>query len=159
MKRNTYLIILLIAVDQIIKILICNTIAVSNETIILLPHVALNYVENTGAAWGMFSERILLIFIDIIVIFVILKALLNKKYEFNNNAKLGMSLILAGGFGNLIDRIFRGRVIDFIDISPVFNFPTFNIADILVVIGWIAFALNMAIYTTRELKNLKKELK
>ena len=82
-----------------------------------------------------------------------------KKNIDNNLSLLSFSLILGGAVGNLIDRIFRGRVIDFIDISPVFNFPTFNIADILVVIGWIAFALNMAIYTTRELKNLKKELK
>ena len=65
-----------------------------------------------------------------------------KQREMTNKfTNISLALILAGGFGNLIDRIFRGRVIDFIDISPVFNFPTFNIADILVVIGWIAFAL------------------
>ena len=74
--------------------------------------------------------------ISFIVIFVILKALLNKKYEFNNNAKLGMSLILAGGFGNLIDRIFRGYVIDFLDfIIFGYDFPVFNIADMLIVIS------------------------
>jgi signal peptidase II len=158
MKRNMYLIILLIAVDQIIKILICNTIAVSNETIILLPHVALNYVENTGAAWGMFSERILLIFIDIIVIFVILKALLNKKYEFNNNAKLGMSLILAGGFGNLIDRIFRGYVVDYIDITRLFDYPIFNFADICIVVGVILVITVIIVNTVKDQENIDEKV-
>lgn len=158
MKRNTYLIILLIAVDQIIKILICNTIAVSNETIILLPHVALNYVENTGAAWGMFSERILLIFIDIIVIFVILKALLNKKYEFNNNAKLGMSLILAGGVGNLIDRIFRGYVVDYIDITRLFDYPIFNFADICIVVGVILVITVIIVNTVKDQENIDEKV-
>lgn len=158
MKRNTYLIILLIAVDQIIKILICNTIAVSNETIILLPHVALNYVENTGAAWGMFSERILLIFIDIIVILVILKALLNKKYEFNNNAKLGMSLILAGGFGNLIDRIFRGYVVDYIDITRLFDYPIFNFADICIVVGVILVITVIIVNTVKDQENIDEKV-
>lgn len=158
MKRNMYLIILLIAVDQIIKILICNTIAVSNETIILLPHVALNYVENTGAAWGMFSERILLIFIDIIVIFVILKALLNKKYEFNNNAKLGMSLILAGGFGNLIDRIFRGYVVDYIDITRLFDYPIFNFADICIVVGVILVITVIIVNTIKDQENIDEKV-
>lgn len=158
MKRNMYLIILLIAVDQIIKILICNTIAVSNETIILLPHIALNYVENTGAAWGMFSERILLIFIDIIVIFVILKALLNKKYEFNNNAKLGMSLILAGGFGNLIDRIFRGYVVDYIDITRLFDYPIFNFADICIVVGVILIITVIIVNTVKDQENIDEKV-
>ncbi len=158
MKRNMYLIILLIAVDQIIKILICNTIAVSNETIILLPHIALNYVENTGAAWGMFSERILLIFIDIIVIFVILKALLNKKYEFNNNAKLGMSLILAGGFGNLIDRIFRGYVVDYIDITRLFDYPIFNFADICIVVGVILVITVIIVNTVKDQENIDEKV-
>ena len=158
MKRNMYLIILLIAVDQIIKILICDTIAVSNETIILLPHIALNYVENTGAAWGMFSERILLIFIDIIVIFVILKALLNKKYEFNNNAKLGMSLILAGGFGNLIDRIFRGYVVDYIDITRLFDYPIFNFADICIVVGVILVITVIIVNTVKDQENIDEKV-
>ena len=158
MKRNTYLIRLLIAVDQIMKILICNTIAVSNETIILLPHVALNYVENTGAAWGMFSERILLIFIDIIVIYVILKALLNKKYEFNNNAKLGMSLILAGGFGNLIDRIFRGYVVDYIDITRLFDYPIFNFADICIVVGVILVITVIIVNTVKDQENIDEKV-
>ena len=92
----------------------------------------------------------------IFVIIIIIRFMVKQREMTNKFTNISLALILAGGFGNLIDRIFRGRVIDFIDISPVFNFPTFNIADILVVIGWIAFALNMAIYTTRELKNLKK---
>ena len=81
---------------------------------------------------------------------VVIRFMLNQKEMMNKFTSISLSLILAGGFGNLIDRIFRGTVIDFIDISPIFN-----IADILVVVGWISFALSMAIYTTKEFKNLK----
>ena len=106
----------------------------------------------------MFSERILLIFIDIIVIFVILKALLNKKYEFNNNAKLGMSLILAGGFGNLIDRIFRGYVVDYIDITRLFDYPIFNFADICIVVGVILVITVIIVNTVKDQENIDEKV-
>ena len=62
-----------------------------------------------------------------------------------------MILILAGGIGNLIDRIFRGYVIDFIDIN-LFNFPNFNIADMSIVIGVIIIFI-MIINSIKEAKS------
>lgn len=44
-------------------------------------------------------------------------------------------LVLAGGIGNLIDRLFRGYVIDYIDINNLFEFPVFNLADVFIVVG------------------------
>ena len=49
---------------------------------------------------------------------------------------ISLILVLVGGFGNLIDRIFRGHVIDFININ-LFNFPVFNMADIYITVGAI----------------------
>ena len=46
-------------------------------------------------------------------------------------------MVISGGLSNLIDRIFRGHVVDYIDINQIFNYPVFNIADICVVIGAI----------------------
>lgn len=59
-------------------------------------------------------------------------------------------------FGNLIDRMFRGYVIDFINIFPNINFPKFNFADIYITIGWITLAFMFALYTHKEIKNYKK---
>ena len=155
----TLLILTLIIFDQLTKWLVITNIK-ENSITVIQNILNFTYVENKGVAFGINSNGgISNIIISIFIIIIIIRFMVKQREMTNKFTNISLALILAGGFGNLIDRIFRGRVIDFIDISPVFNFPTFNIAYILVLIGWIAFALNMAIYTTRELKNLKKELK
>ena len=67
------------------------------------------------------------------IIFV-LKANFNKISKFS---LFGIALVISGGIGNFIDRIFRGYVIDFIDFGGLINFPIFNFADICVVVGVI----------------------
>ena len=59
-----------------------------------------------------------------------------KRKKLDNITYAGLILILAGGMSNMIDRIFNGYVIDFIDVN-IFNFPHFNIADISIVVGII----------------------
>jgi len=61
-------------------------------------------------------------------------------------------LIIAGGIGNLVDRIFRGYVIDYIDINPIIRYPMFNFADILVVIGCLVIAIDLIISIFNERK-------
>ena len=53
--------------------------------------------------------------------------------------QISLSLVLAGGISNLLDRIIRGFVVDYINIKDFFQFPIFNLADICIVCGWIAF--------------------
>ncbi|MBI2663691.1 signal peptidase II [Candidatus Woesearchaeota archaeon] len=92
----------------------------------------LNYVENTGAAFGILKGyNLLLILISIVVLVIISYYLFVIK---NNYAVYGLGFILSGTIGNLIDRIFFGYVRDFID----FGFwPAFNIADSFITIGGI----------------------
>lgn len=73
--------------------------------------------------------------INILIIIVLLIYILKN---FNNLSKIlniSLLLVLGGGIGNLIDRIFRGYVIDYIDVNNLLKFPVFNIADIFVVVG------------------------
>lgn len=150
MKKNILKIILLVIIDQIIKIIVINTLGTSGNDIILIPHfLSFSYVENTGAAFGMWFSRIFLIGLDLMIIFIIIKLILSKKYELEKNAKLGLSLIMAGGIGNLIDRIFRGYVIDYIDITEFFEFPVFNFADICIVTGSIVVMAVIIINTIK----------
>ncbi|MBO5479286.1 MAG: signal peptidase II [Clostridia bacterium] len=58
--------------------------------------------------------------------------------------------------GNFIDRIFRGQVIDFVEIFPKTHFPVFNLADVYIVVGWVILAFSFAKYTYKEIINRKK---
>ena len=71
-----------------------------------------------------------------------------------------VALIIAGGIGNLIDRILRGFVVDYLDISPLFNFPVFNLADCCVVIGTFLLMLYLFCLEGRQTKkNQAKDIK
>ena len=156
---NIILIILLIAIDQTIKLLIFNTIGESGESITIIPNVLqLTYIENMGGAWGIFSERLYLIGIDLMIIIAILKLLLDKKYQFGKKAILGMLLILAGGTGNLIDRVIRGFVIDYIDITPIFDYPVFNFADMCIVVGVILLFIIIIVNTIKSQESIDERV-
>ena len=147
-----FIILISICIDQIVKQVIIKNILNSIREII---NGVLNftYVENTGGAYGIGSNNILMfIIINVIIIGILMKFVISKRDEINNALLIAISLIIAGGIGNLIDRIFRGYVIDFIDINPVFKYPVFNIADIFVVTGCIVIAIDL-IYRTIKSKN------
>ncbi len=90
------------------------------------------YVENQGAAFGILGNaRYFLLAVSVIAFMIFSLAYLRKKYQ-DNLQKYGLIFLAAGTFGNLLDRLFRGAVIDFIDLP---YWPTFNFADIFINIG------------------------
>ena len=96
----------------------------------------LNFIVNPGAAFGIFGGyRIMLITVTSVALAALLIALLTGRLGGQSNAvKIACTLILAGGAGNLIDRVFRHEVIDFFYFKAI-NFAIFNVADCYVVIG------------------------
>lgn len=150
MRKKLVLIVILIVIDQLVKFTVLNIIGTSGNSITILPHVlSLTYVENQEAAFGLFGSNLLLIILDIIIIIIIIKILFTKKYELENKTRTAISLILAGGFSNFIDRVFRGHVIDYFDISEIFNYPIFNVADCYIVIGVILIMITIIIKTIK----------
>lgn len=134
MKKNLYIVlaIILIAIDQITKYLVFKFIS-SFEIVKVLPFFNLVNLRNTGSAFGMFSSLGNEIFIGIsfIAIAVIIFMFWKDKED-----SLGLSLILSGAIGNLLDRFFYGSVRDFIDIhAGSLHWPAFNIADAAITIG------------------------
>jgi signal peptidase II len=102
----------------------------------------LDFVKNYGAAFNIFTgNRIFLSTISIIFSILIIYLILR-----NNNLKsldlYSYSFILGGTIGNGIDRIFKGFVIDFINLN-IINFPVFNIADISINIGFVFLLYNI----------------
>ena len=102
----------------------------------------IDYVKNFGAAFNIFSgSRIFLstvsILFSLILIYFILKNNINKTIDL-----LSYSFILGGSLGNGIDRIFKGYVVDFINLNFI-NFPIFNLADIAINIGFFLLFYNL----------------
>jgi signal peptidase II len=133
MKRVYIALILLIVVsDQITKYLTDKLIN-PLESIEILPFLHLVNVRNKGAAFGMFKSfgNEGFIIISLLAIAVIVFMLIRGKEDM-----LGLSLILGGTVGNLIDRLFYGSVRDFVDVfAGRFHWPAFNIADSALTIG------------------------
>lgn len=122
---------LIVVFDQLTKFLIRNYLALGQSAPAIKNLVYFTYIQNTGAGFGLFrSFNSALVWISIIIIGIILYNY--GKIVKNKTTTIALSLILGGAVGNLIDRIFLGYVIDFID----FRFwPAFNVADSAVTIG------------------------
>lgn len=102
-------------------------------------------VHNTGAAWGMFDDMtILLGILSLVVCVGAIVYLFVLAPESSPLAAVGLSLVVAGGIGNALDRFMNTYVIDFI--RPVFiDFPVFNVADIGVTCGCVIFLISLVI--------------
>ncbi len=127
--------IVIIIADQLLKQLLIGQNFTALQGILNI-----TYTENTGVAFGIGSSNIVIVIIlNIIVLGLIIKFL---KQKTDSPIIIPLIMILAGGTSNLLDRIIRGFVIDFIDIN-LFNFPNFNIADIAITIGVFALAIQI----------------
>ena len=127
-------IISVIAADQLTKLLSLSFLAPESSVTVIPNVLEFRYVENRGAAFGILSEHrwVFMILTAVAVVAMLLWVMLKK-----SSSKLlttAIVLVVAGGIGNMIDRIFRGFVIDFINAIFV-KFYVFNIADCAVVIG------------------------
>lgn len=150
------IIIIAVCIDQIVKFVIIKNLYNSSITI-LNGILNFTYVENTGGAYGIGNGNIMMfIIINIIIIALIIKFVISNKKEIYNRTLVSLGLIIAGGIGNLIDRIFRGFVVDYIDFSPLVKFPVFNIADICVVLGILIIIISILGRKDERIQNNKK---
>lgn len=109
-------------------------------------------VYNTGGAWSIFSDATWALGAFSLVVCIALTAYLALTPQRPNTGELiGISLVVAGGIGNAIDRFTLGFVVDFIE--PTFiDFPIFNIADIGVTCGIILFFVSLLVHERTEAK-------
>ena len=132
--------IFIVLIDQFTKyIMFYNKKLYINKDFLLFK---LDFVKNYGAAFNIFSgNRIFLssisIFFSILLIYLIF-----RKITINTIDLYSYSFILGGTIGNGIDRIYKGFVLDFINLN-IINFPVFNIADISINIGFIFLLYNI----------------
>ena len=122
----------LIIIDQAAKFLL------TQKELTLIPNVLnISYLQNEGVVFGLFNGDLLVIMaVTAVILGFIVKLIIHYFNEKKFVYATSLILILSGGFSNLLDRILRGYVIDYINIT-LFKFPIFNIADILITLGVI----------------------
>lgn len=128
--------IILLCIDQISKLLVVNLLTKTDSITIIKNFFYLTYINNDGAAFSILvGKRIFLILIAVLVIVMLIRYI--KKNNIQNKLELvSLALIIGGSLGNLMDRLVRGYVIDFLDFKLFnYNFPIFNLADTFIVIG------------------------
>ena len=126
--------IFIIIIDQFSKYLMFyNYKTVINKDFLLFK---LDFVKNYGAAFNIFSGNRIFLSCISIIFSILLTYLILRKNTLNSFDLYSYSFILGGTIGNGIDRIYRGFVVDFINLN-IINFPVFNIADISINIGFI----------------------
>ena len=147
-----------IAVDQLTKFLAVKFLEPVGSVPIIKDVLHLTFYTNPGAAWGSFADR-RYIFMSISTVMIIgLSLYLFSGLAENKKYGISFSLIISGGIGNMIDRIFVGEVVDFIDFTLI-NFPIFNGADSLVCIGAALLVLLLIIDIVNESKKGEKKRK
>ena len=130
----------LVILDQAVKYLVMTNISFG-EHVPFIPYLLeLTYVENTGAAFSIFSEHTWALALVSLVMSVVLALALWKNFFRHPFGKLALTLLLAGAVGNFIDRAFRGFVVDMFNVLFM-HFAVFNVADICVVVGGVAAGL------------------
>ena len=144
----------LAAADQIIKFFVEKDLAPIGEKLVLKGVLGWEYVQNTGAAFGSFANNtVILAVITGIIIIIGIAAIIAKKIQ-NKFLLTAAVMVISGGIGNLIDRIFKGYVTDFIKVLFI-DFPVFNFADILVTCGSFLLLIYLVwdIFNDRRKKN------
>ena len=131
----------IVVVDQLTKIIVDRSMPLYHSIPIINGFFSLTYVRNTGAAFGIFAgsaeifRRPFLIVVSLVAIGFIF-AMLKRLPDQEKGLMTALSFILGGAIGNLIDRIFYGEVIDFLDCFwGSYHWPAFNIADSFITIG------------------------
>ncbi len=128
--------VLVVGVDQLTKYLV-TVFMEPNEVIAVIPHI-INFNRippNTGAAFGIFQGQTWFLITVTSVLLIICTGMLIRKTFDSKCMFWALCLVLGGGIGNLIDRLFRGgNVVDFLEFG-FFDFPVFNVADIAVCVG------------------------
>ena len=141
----------LIAVDQIVKWVVESQF-VLNDPMVIWNFVQLTYIHNTGAAFSILEgARVTFVLFNVLLIAVAVWA---WRKPWMGRYKLSVSLVLAGALGNCVDRLFRGYVVDFIDLT---YWPIFNIADIAIVCGTILLSIKILTAKENELPDFGKK--
>ena len=123
-----------VGLDQLTKYLISHSYEIGESHELIKGVLNFTYIRNEGAAWGMLSDSRWVFIVITAVMLVVLPLVLYKYRKLHFLFGFSLSLIIGGAIGNMIDRVFLGSVVDFIQAAFI-DFPIFNVADSCVTVG------------------------
>jgi signal peptidase II len=134
---------LVLALDQFTKFLVVKSLVLNQSVPLCSDILCLTYTQNTGTAFGLLANLDLAIRIPFFIAITLVAGFIVYTYQRlipadRNLARVALGLIWGGAMGNFVDRIFNGRVIDFIDVGfHQCRFYVFNVADSCITIGLV----------------------
>lgn len=156
------IIVLGIVLDQVTKKIVVANMELYQSFDVLGEFFQITYVRNTGAAWGMFSDSyVFLGIVTVIALCAFIYLMSDVDYKKKKTYSISVAFMISGTIGNLIDRtaraLFNGLgVVDFLDFEIFgYDFPVFNIADILLVVGVILFAVHTIFLSDNDKKKFE----
>lgn len=136
-----FFVILSLVIDQFTKYLAFTKLKGSESYVIVEKWLNFTYVENRGVAFGTFSGYTVLLTVLSITISIFIAYYIYKNRErLSKFEKICYIFIISGAIGNVIDRVLRGFVVDFIhtELGGLYDYPVFNFADIYIVVACIS---------------------
>ena len=141
----------ILGLDQYTKFFIISNFELAQSHPFIKGLIDITYIHNRGGAWGMLTGHTWLLLSVTIVVMLICVSLIIRFGIKNRLMFWAIILILSGGLGNMIDRIFRaGNVVDFLHFEFFPEFPVFNVADCSIVIGAFLLILYFVIDIIRD---------
>ena len=132
-----YFSVLIVVLDQLSKSIVHSSMNLYDSFAVIPYLLNFTYIRNEGIAFGINfpGGKIFFIILPILITFYLISLLKNREFE-DNSSQIALYLIIGGAIGNILDRIFRGYVVDFIDVHiNGSHWYVFNIADSAVTIG------------------------
>ncbi|MBM7644289.1 signal peptidase II [Scopulibacillus daqui] len=149
--------VIVLMIDQLSKWLIVKNMYIGESFQIIPKFLYLTSVRNTGAAWSILQGKMAFFFIVTIIVLIVVVYYMQKIGRVRPLLGIALALIIGGTLGNFIDRLFRGEVVDFIHVYIfTYSFPTFNVADSMLVIGVILVFIYMFLEEKKEKRHGKK---
>jgi len=147
---------LVVLLDQFFKRWIVLTLEVKERMELIPGLIGLTHIPNTGAAFSILADKRWLLagiaFVaSVVLVFILLR------YTEGFWGTLGLSAVLGGAVGNLIDRVIHGHVIDMFE-TQFMEFAIFNVADIFITLGFMTFCIHFIITSFKTAKREKEEL-
>ena len=141
----------LVAIDQLVKYLVRANIPLGGNVPFIPYLLDLTYVQNTGAAFSMLRSHTWLLTLTSAVVVLAMCALIVRGFFKNRLGLFSAALVLAGGMGNLVDRVLFGFVTDMFQ-TTFMEFAVFNVADCCIIVGVPLLFLYVWLYVGKDEK-------